>query len=137
MRNIIILKFSISILLLCTLGCSNMNINSSNSVSSIFLGGGNESIEYTPMGEFNVVKAGGWVFWGTLKIDHPDVGKVIDKEVSKLNGNGVINLEIKSERTFVDVATGFITLFFYTRRSIRISGVVIRHTYNENLLLSD
>ena len=35
MRNIIILKFSLSLLLLGTLGCAHMNIDSGNSESSI------------------------------------------------------------------------------------------------------
>ena len=114
-----------------------MNINSSNSKSSIFIGGGIESANYTRLGEFSVLKTGGWLFWGTTKIGHPDVGKVIDKEISKLNGNGVINLEIKSERTSLDVVIGLFTYFFYTRRSIQISGVVVRHTDDENTLLGD
>ena len=137
MRNFTILKFSLSILLLSALGCSHMNIDSSNSESSIFIGGGNESANYIRMGEFSVVKAGGWLFWGTIKIGHPDVGKMIDIEVSKLNGNGVIHLEIKSERRIDDVIIGFFTYFFYTRRSIQVSGVVVRYTDYEGSLLGD
>ena len=137
MRNIISLKFSLSLLLLGSLGCAHMNIDSVNSESSILMGRGGEDARYTRMGEFSVVKEGAWLFWGISKKDHPDVGEVIDKEVSKLDGDGVINLEIKTTRTFLDGFLGVITLGIYGRRTILISGTVVKHTTNEDSVLDD
>ena len=137
MRNIIILKFSLSLLLLGTLGCAHMNIDSGNSESSILMGRGGEGADYIRMGEFSVVKEGAWLFWGISKKDHPDVGELIDKEVSKLSGNGVINLEIKTTTTFLDGFLGVITLGIYTRRTILISGNVVKYTSSEDSVHSD
>ena len=137
MRNITILKLSLSFLLLGTLGCAHMNIDSVNSESSILMGRGGEDARYTRMGEFNVVKVGAWLFWGISKKDHPDVGEVIDKEVSKLDGDGVINLEIKTTRTFLDGFLGVITLGIYGRRTLQISGTVVKHISSEDSMLGD
>ena len=137
MRNIIILKFSLSLLLLGTLGCAHMNIDADNAESSILMGRGSESASYTRVGEFSVVRVGAWLFWGTSIKDHPDVGEVIDKEVSKLNGDGVINLEIKTTRTFLDGFLGVITLGIYSRRTIEISGTVVKHISSEDSMLGD
>lgn len=137
MRNIIILKFSLLLLLLGTLGCAHMNFDSGNSESSILMGRGGESVEYTRMGEFSVVKVGGWLFWGITKTSHPNIGALIDKEVSTLSGNGVINLEIKSTRTFLDGFLGVITLGIYTRRTVLISGTVVKFTSSVGSVLGD
>ena len=137
MRNIRILKFYLSFLLLGTLGCAHMNIDADNAESSILMGRGNESASYTRVGEFSVVKVGAWLFWGTSIKDHPDVGKVIDKEVSKLDGDGVINLEIKSTQTFLDGFLGVITLGIYTRRTLQISGTVVKITSSEDSMLGE
>ena len=137
MRNIIILKFYLSFLLLGTLGCAHMNIDADNAESSILMGRGNESASYTRVGEFSVVKVGAWLFWGTSIKDHPDVGEVIDKEVSKQNGDGVINLEIKTTKTFLDGFLGVITLGIYSRRTIEISGTVVKYTSSEDSMLGD
>ena len=137
MSNKMILKFSLSILLLGIFGCSHMNIDSGNLKSSILMGRGNEDVSYTRMGEFSVVKVGAWLFWGISKKDHPDVGKVIDKEVLKLNGNGVVNLEIKSTKTFLDGFLGVITIGIYTRRTLEISGTVVKFTSSEDSVQGD
>ena len=137
MLNIIIWKFSLSLLLLGSLGCAHMNIDADNAESDILMGRGGEGAEYTRMGEFNVVEVGAWLFWGISKKDHPDVGEVIDKEVSKLDGDGVINLEIKTTRTFLDGFLGVITLGIYGRRTIQISGIVVKHTTSEDSGLDD
>ena len=137
MRNIIILKFSLSLLLLGTLGCAHMNIDADNAESSILMGRGSESASYTRVGEFSVVRVGAWLYWGISEKDHPDVGRVIDKEVSKLNGDGVINLEIKTTRTFLDGFLGVITLGIYSRRTIEISGTVVKHISSEDSMLGD
>ena len=84
-----------------------------------------------------MVKEGAWLFWGMSKKDHPDVGELIDKEVSKLSGNGVINLEIKTTTTFLDGFLGVITLGIYTRRTILISGNVVKYTSSEDSVHSD
>ena len=137
MRNITILKFSLSLLLLGALGCAHMNIDAGNSESSILMGRGDDSAGYTRMGEFSVVEVGAWLFWGISKKNHPDVGEVIDKEVSKLGGNGVINLEIKTTRTFLDGFLGVITLGIYGRRTIEIGGTVVKHASSEGSMLGD
>ena len=137
MRNIIILKFSLSLLLLGSLGCAHMNIDADNAESSILMGRGGEGADYIRMGEFSVVKEGAWLFWGISKKDHPDVGELIDKEVSKLSGNGVINLEIKTTKTFLDGFLGVITLGIYGRRTIQISGTVVKHTTSEDSVFDD
>ena len=137
MRNIIILKFSLSLLLLGSVGCAHMNIDADNAESSILMGRGNESASYTRVGDFSVVKVGAWLFWGISIKDHPDVGEVIDKEVSKLRGNGVINLEIKSTQTFLDGFLGVITLGIYTRKTLQISGTVVKLTTSEDSVIED
>ncbi len=137
MRNIIILKFSLSLLLLGSLGCAHMNIDANNAESSILMGRGNESASYTRVGDFSVVKVGTWLFWGISIKDHPDVGEVIDNEVSKLDGDGVINLEIKSITTFLDGFLGVITLGIYSRRTIEISGTVVKYTSSEDSMLDN
>ncbi len=131
MRNISIMIFSISLLLIGTLSCAHMNIDSSNSESNILLGSGNDDAGYTRMGEFSVIKEGDWLFWGLSIKNHPDVGKLIDQEVSKQNGDGVINLEIKTTKTFFDGFLGIITLGIYTRKTVEISGIVVKHTSSE------
>ncbi len=137
MYNIIILKFSLSLLLLGSLGCAHMNIDADSAESSILMGRGGEGAEYTRMGEFSVVKEGAWLFWGTSIKDHPDVGEVIDKEVSNVSGKGVINLEIKTTRTFLDGFLGVITLGIYSRRTIEISGTVLKITSGEGSMRDD
>ena len=135
MSNKKILKFSLLLLLLGSLGCAHMNIDADNAESSILMGRGNESASYTRIGDFSVVKEGAWLFWGFSKKDHPDVGEVIDKEVSKQNGDGVINLEIKSTTTFLDGFLGVITLGIYSRRTMEISGTVVKYTSSEDFML--
>lgn len=137
MRNISIMIFSISLLLIGTLGCAHMNIDSSNAESSILMGSGNGAAGYTRLGEFSVIKVGDWLFWGLSIKNHPDIGKVIDKEVSKQNGDGVINLEIKTTKTFLDGFLGIITLGIYTRKTVEISGIVVKHTSSEESTPSD
>jgi len=137
MRNIIILKFSLSLLLLGSLGCAHMNIDADNAESSILMGRGNESASYTRVGDFSVVKVGTWLFWGISIKDHPDVGEVIDKEVSKLDGDGVINLEIKTTRTFLDGFLAVITLGIYGRRTLEISGTVVKYITSEESVIDD
>ena len=84
-----------------------------------------------------MVKEVAWLFWGISIKDHPDVGEVIDKEVSKLDGDGVINLEIKSTQTFLDGFLGVITIGIYTRRTLQISGTVVKHTTSEDSVIDD
>jgi len=137
MSNKIILNFSLSLLLLGVFGCAHMNIDADNSESSILMGAGLEDAGYSRMGEFSVVKEGAWLFWGLSKKNHPDIGKVIDEEVSKQNGHGVINLEIKSTTTFLDGFLAVITLGIYSRRTIEISGTVMKHTGSEESMSGD
>lgn len=137
MRNISILKFSLLLILLGTLGCAHMNIDSSNSESNILMGSGIEGADYTRMGDFSVVKVGAWLFWGISIKNHPDIGNVIDNEVSKRKGNGVINLEIKTTRTFLDGFLGVITLGIYSRRTIEISGTVVKQSGSEKSMPDD
>ena len=137
MRNIVNLKFLLFLLLLGFLGCAHMNIDVDNAESSILMGRGNESVSYTRMGDFSVVKEGAWLFWGIRKKDHPDVGELIDKEVSKQNGDGVINLEIKSTTTILDGFLGVITLGIYSRRTIDISGTVVEYRSSEDSMLDN
>jgi len=137
MSNKKILKFSLLLLLLGSLGCAHMNIDADNAESSILMGRGNESASYARIGDFSVVREGAWLFWGISKKDHPDVGEEIDKEVSKQNGDGVINLEIKSTKTFLDGFLGVITLGIYSRRTIEISGTVVKYTSSEDSILDN
>lgn len=137
MLKLIILKFSVALLLLGCLGCAHMNIDASNSESSILMGAGNGSTDYRRLGDFNIIKQGGWLFWGLTITGHPDVGKLIDNEVLKKGGNGVIYLEIKSTRTFMDGFLMVITLGIYTRRTLEISGTVVMHSSNEESMSGD
>jgi len=137
MRNISILKFSLLLILLGTLGCAHMNIDSSNSESSILMGSGNGITNYTRLGDFSAIEQGAWLFWGISKKNHPDIGNVIDNEVNKRKGNGVINLEIKTTRTFLDGFLGVITLGIYTRRTIEISGTVVDYTSSDESMSGD
>ena len=137
MRNISILKLSLSLLLLGTLGCAHMNIDSSNSESSILMGSGNGNTNYTRLGDFSVIEQGAWLFWGISKKNHPDIGIVIDNAVKLRKGNGVINLEVKTTQTFLDGFLGLITLGIYTRKTVEISGTVVDYTSSDESMSGD
>ena len=94
MRNISIMIFSISLLLIGTLGCAHMDIDSSNAESSILMGSGNDDAGYTRLGEFSVIKVGDWLFWGLSIKNHPDI-HLLSLEWENMLGHQISNLKPK------------------------------------------
>jgi len=116
------------LLLLClTLflaGCYNMPLDTNALKSRVYLSS-ESGAEYTRKGDFTTSSKAAWAFFGAIPLKKADLANILDEEISKQNGDAVINLTIKTQHTFVDQLIGAVTLTLYHPRTVFLTGTVI------------
>ena len=116
----------IVILFISFYGCTRMSIDAGNMSQNVYLGGSPETEEYDRVGTFTATAKGSWAFFGLAPLKQPDIEKVLKREISKVGGNGVINLKIVTKQSFLDGLINIVTLGLYTVRRAVISGTVVK-----------
>jgi len=91
--------------------------------------------EYTRLKEFTFDTKGSWAIFGLVTLSKPDLSELIKEEISRQNGDAVINLTIKTQTTFGD---GFFTVIgllglIYHPRTVIVSGTVVSFTKETSL----
>jgi len=103
-----------------------MSIDSTNMSQRVYLSAANETEKYTRLARFNSSAKGSWVFFGLSPLKQPDLEKLLKREISKQNGNGIVNLQIITQQTFMDGFISVITFGLYSLRTMKISGTVVK-----------
>lgn len=117
---------SLILLLLFTAGCTQMVIEANRVRQNVYFGHGIETEKFTRVGEFTATSRGSWALFGLVPLNQPDLQEILKREISRLNGNGVINLKIITQQTFVDGLISAVTLGLYSVRTMKVSGTVVK-----------
>lgn len=67
-----------------------------------------------------------WLFWGLSELGEPDVDGVIWREIQREGGTAVVDVEIVTQRTFLDGLIMALTFGIYGQRTVFVSGTVVR-----------
>jgi hypothetical protein len=78
-------------------------------------------LPYEIVSKLEIEESECWNYTGVL-----DVYKFVDKEIEKVKGNGVINLEVKIKSTVGDFFKNLFTLGLAQCQTYQISGDIIR-----------
>ncbi|MFA5835047.1 MAG: hypothetical protein WDA22_16335 [Bacteroidota bacterium] len=115
-------------------GCFRMQLDTISLDRSVYLSSSSPKA-YTRLKEFTVNTKGSWAIFGLVTLSKPDLSELIKEEISRQNGDAIINLTIKTQTTFGD---GFFTVIallglIYHPRTVIISGTVVSFNKESSL----
>lgn len=121
-KTLLVMLLSASLLTSCT----KMGLDVSDLQSDIYLASTSTS-DYTRLKQFTVKGKAGWLFFGAVSTKKFDLSAALKDEISKQNGDAIINLTIKTQTTFVDGLVTIIALvgLLYIPRTVVVSGTVV------------
>jgi hypothetical protein len=111
---------------LLTAGCYKMDVDARGLQPHLYMSGHQAApTELQTAGTFDIEARQGWLLWGLSPLRSPDIESLVAEEVRLRGGSGVASTTITTENTFVDGLLSALTLGIYSRRTIRVEGVIV------------
>ena len=107
-------------------GCSRMAIDAGAHREGVFFTRDAGGAEYTRLGDFSAAAKGSWLFWGLSPREDADLQAILSEQMARYHGDAIVNLEITTIQTFSDGFISAITLGIYSRRTMEVSGTVVK-----------
>lgn len=105
--------------------CIGMTVDMVGLEPHVYLSGDARG-ETTALGSFAATTRASWLLWGLVELEEAEPADVVRQVVERGGGDGVVRLEITTQRTFLDSALTLLTLGVYSQRSMKLTGTVVR-----------
>ncbi len=118
-------------------GCFRMQLETKQLDQSVYLSSKTPKT-YTRLKDFTVNTNGSWAIFGLVTLNTPELSSILKDEITRQQGDAVINLTIQSQTTFTDGLIGFIALLglIYQPRTVIVTGTVVSFDKTSSLRLS-
>lgn len=124
---------AVAALTLCT-SCTRMTLDTRSLPPGAYFTPEVPRTETVSLGEFSEETKGTWLFWTLKVLKDPALRDILERRIAEHRGDAVVNLEIESRITFGDGFVSALTLGIYGRRTVTVSGTVVRRSADAGAL---
>ena len=129
MKRIIVSLIALIVSIFLLSSCATITLDSSTLLEPAQLNNAG-TLDFTIIDSFSVDDKAGWII-GIVPVNLPAGGNhdyfktILDKQIKRVNGEGVINVKIQSQLKILDFLTWIVPI--YTTRTVTISGDIIKY----------
>jgi len=130
MKRIICISLCLSALVLGS--CATVALDSSTMLEKPVAMNAAGQKAYDVIAEFSVNDKAGWLL-GFVPVNKPAgdkhdyLAEILQAQIDKAGGDGVINVRIRSQFNFPDFLINVVTLGTYLTRTVTVSGEIIKY----------
>jgi len=113
-------------LLLFIAGCATVNLETRAAEDNISMSHIINK-EYKTIAHFKRNTQAWFAIFDLATVSNPNLRNIVENEIKAVNGDGVVNLQIKGETTFIDGCISILTCSLIRPRSYTIEGDIVKY----------
>ncbi len=126
MKTIEKIKISTVLVLLIVCGCKTVDLSIHDNSKSVSFNSNNNR-QYVFVKHFSRDEKAFFLLYNLITAKDLSLDKIINEELKINNGDGIINLKIQGQDTFIDVIVSFIASQIVGMRTYNIQGDIFRY----------